>query len=279
MLEELERSLASSAAHLNQHPKDFLIAVIADGVAEGFSNFLAECITVNDAKQALALELAEEPEDASLQKVCKIEEICSRASLETIDSDALEEELKARQKSATNAQAVSAAIQPLVAAHEEARHWVFDDLFRAHALYREAGRGTLVLRNERHSDDTSVYHLRELCEEGTRLQAERDALSSRVLLSVEISSDSLVQCVSTLRAAGAFSFLSSSYRSAKRVFKSISRSGKFSKTDAVRCLDDFIAFRRKSQEFGSQAQASGVFGLHGRGLDTNFEFSHVWLSS
>jgi very-short-patch-repair endonuclease len=74
-----------------------------------------------------------------------------------------------------------------------------------------------------------------------------------------------------LRTTGAFGFLSPSYRSAKRVFKSISRTGKFSKSEAVRCLDDFLSFRRKSNDFATQAQVSGLFGLHGRGLDTNFE--------
>lgn len=271
VLEGLERCLATSADHLNQHTKDFLIAVIADGMPEALSGFIAECATVNDAEQALVLELTEEPDDASLQKVRKVEEICDRASLWTIDSEALAEELEARKKSAHNARAISAAIQPFVAAHEAACNWVFDDLSRAYALYREAGRDALLLRNEAHSDDGSVYHLRRFCEEGMRLQAERDALSGRVLLSVEISSDALVQCASTLRTAGMFSFLWASYRSAKRVAKSILRSGKFVRADAVRCVDDFIAFRRKSNEFGSQARASGMFGLHDRGLDTNFE--------
>ena len=270
-LEGLAQFLAGSSDLLQHHPKDLLIAVLTDGKASALSNFLSGCTAMAGAGEQLAVELSEDPDENALHKVKKVEEICLRASLPTIASGDLADLLEARKKAAGAARAVAAALQPLVQACEAARTWLLDDLVKAQALYREAGREAMALRSPRLADGNAAHHLRKLCDEGIGLQRERSALSERVTLTAEISVESLIECVSTLRTAGTFAFLSPRYRNAKKRFRSISRSPSYSKADAIRCLDDVIAFRRKSGEFIKQAEANKLFGMYYRGLDTEFE--------
>lgn len=271
VLQSLESSLVLCVNFGGQHPKSFLIDLLGEGHAESLSAFLGDCAALRRISDGLSGELSTELDEASLHKVRKVEEICERASLSTIDDGSLANQLEEKEKSANTALTISTVLEPLVAVCEAAKTWLFDDLANAFALYHEAGREAISLRSSNLSEEYAAFHLWKLCEEGLQLQRDRDALSARVTVSVEIPISALVESASALRQSGPFSFFSSSFRNAKRFFKSISRSGKYSKANAIRSLDDLIAFRRRTDEFLSQAEASGLFGLYYRGLDTKFE--------
>lgn len=271
ILEQLSQCLAACSDHLQRHPQSFLIEVLAEGKAGALVSFLEDCAELAATADRLASLLSDEPSEAALQNIRKVEEVCVRASLSTIDSGALAEQLESKRKSATTAYAISAALEPLTACCEYAKTWLLDDIAKAHALYRHVGPEALALKTAKHTEDNAAYHLRRLCEEGLQLQRERAVLSEQVTLVTEVSLDALLACAATLRTAGPLAFLSSSCRSAKRLFKSISRSGSYSKAEAIQCLDGLIAFRRRSDEFVKQAEASGLFGMYYRGLDTKYE--------
>ena len=271
VLEELVQALDKSSAHMQRHPKKLVTDVLAEGRANVLAAFLDRCAVMTAMAQKLSAQISGEADEATLDKIRKVEDICARASLSTIDSRNLAKQLETKKKFAGTARAISLALEPLIAACESTRTWLLDDLAKAHALYRAVGREAIVLRSSKLAEDNAAYHLQKLCEEGLQLQRERDALLDRVSLSVEVSHDALVQCVSVLRTAGPLAFLSSSYRNARRLFNSISRLGSYSKDQAIRCLDDLIAFRRKSVEFLKQAEASDLFGMYYRGLDTKYE--------
>jgi len=271
VLEELAQALDESSAHIQRHPKTFVTDMLAEGKANALAAFLDRCAVIAAMAQELVDQISGAADETTLHKIRKVEDICARSSLSTIDSHNIAEQLERKKKSASAARAISLALEPLIAVYASARSWLLDDLAKAHALYREVGHEAIVLRSSILAEDNAAYHLRKLCEEGLQLQRERDALIERVSLSVEVSLDVLVQCASVLRTAGPLAFFSSSCRSAKRLFKSISRSGSYSKDEAVRCLDDLIAFRRKSGEFLKQVEASGLFGRYYRGLDTKYE--------
>ena len=270
-LDKLKRCLVASGEHLQRHPHDLLVNLLAEDKPNVLASFLRDCATLASAADKLAFELTEEPDEAALQKLRRVDEVCMRASLATIDDSTLAEQLDSRRKFASTARAISAALGPLIAACDDAKNWRLDDIAKAQALYREVGREALSFRTARLLEDNAAYHLRKLCEEGIQLQRERTVLSERVTLSGEVSLDTLTACASVVRSAGPLAFLSSPYRNAKRLFRSISRSDKYSKTEAVQCLDNIISFQRRSDEFTHQAKASGLFGIYYRGLDTNYE--------
>jgi very-short-patch-repair endonuclease len=270
-LEGLAQCLAECCAHLRQHSKTFLIDLLADGKAAALSAFLQRCKDLTRVEQTLAAELSGDLDEAALNKVKKVEEICERRSLSTINTGKLNERLEATKKLVNTTRSIARALDPLVVACDAARTWLLDDIAKARTLYREVGREALALKNDKLAEENAAYHLRRLCEEGLPLQREHETLSAHLSLSVEVSVGALTDCVSIIRTAGTFSFLSSPYRNAKRLYKSISRSSSYSKAEAAQRLDDLIAFRRKSEEFAKQAEGSGLFGLYYRGLDTKFE--------
>jgi very-short-patch-repair endonuclease len=271
ILEELERALNESSGHIQRHPKKLLTDVLTEGRASAFATFLDRCATITATTRQLADQISGEADETTLLKIREIESICARASLSTIDRSKLAELLGRKKKSANDARAVSAALEPLITACESAKTWQLDDLAVAHTLYREVGREAIALRSDKLSEVNAAQHLRKLCEEGLQLRRERDALSERISFTADVSLDALVQCVSVLRTAGLFGIFSSSCRNAKRLFKSISRSRSYAKDEAISCLDDLIAFRRKSGLFLTHAEATGLFGIHYRGMDTKFE--------
>jgi very-short-patch-repair endonuclease len=271
VLEELAQALEESSGHMQRHPKTFIADVLAEGRASALAGFLDRCAAMTAMTQKLTEVISGELDEASLHKIREVEVICARASLSTIDNRNLAEQLEKKKSTASTGRAISLALDPLIAICDSARTWLLDDMARAHTLYREVGREAIILRSSKLAENNAVHHLQKLCDEGLQLQRERDTLSERVSLSIEVSIEALLQCVSVLRTAGPLAFLSSSYRNAKRLFRPLSRSRSFSKDEAIRCLDDLIAFQRKSGEFLKQAEASGLFGMYYRGLDTKYE--------
>lgn len=270
-LEALQEFLPTCTEHLQLHSSELVCEVLAEGKASLLASFLKECDDLSATEGRLVSELSEEPGAAALEKIRRLEEICVRASLSSISEGELAEESQTHRASANTARGIAAKLQPLVSAHEAAKNWSLDDIGRAHALCREVGREALALRTGKHSQEDAHFHLRRLCEEGQQLQRLRTSLSEKISLSADVPPGSLVACVSTFRSAGTFAFLSSKYREAKRLFRSISRSSKFSRAEAIQSLDEFLSFQRRSAEFNRQADASGLFGLYYRGLDTHFE--------
>lgn len=270
-LEELKQILTVCEGHWELHGQEFIVNLLIDGSAKDLASFLDECAGLSVEAQKLELEISGHLSEDALQEVRKIEAVCVRASLPTIDLAVLAELLKSERRSASTTSAILTALQPLVAACEAAQTWLLDDIARAHALCRSVGREALAFKNVRRLDEAAASQLRRLCEEGRQLRQERAALSEKIDMSSEVSLDVLVTCASTLRMAGSLSFLSPSYRKARRLFKSISRSGAYSNSTAIQCLDDLISFRRRSEEFIREARASGLFGAHFRGLDTRYD--------
>ncbi|MGD0421085.1 MAG: DUF4011 domain-containing protein [Xanthobacteraceae bacterium] len=270
-LETLHKHLTECAGHFRQHRQSFLVSLLSNGNAEAFATFLSQCSDFAKLRDALVPTLLIEPNEAALAKIGAIREICDRYSLSMIDIGVLTEQIDAKRKFANTARAISDALAPLVSTCEGARTWALDDLSQAHDLYRNVGSVAVSLRNNKHSEGNAAYILWRLCQEGLQLRKTREALSLRLFLSVEISQDALVECASTLRTAGSLGFLSPSYRKAKRLFKSICRSKQYSASEAVQSLDALVAFRRQLDNFEKQVGGSGYFGIHFRGLDTDFE--------
>lgn len=270
-LDNLASWLAETAELMKDYSKDFLSRILLEGNADALSKFLDRCSKLAEIHGTLGRELTAPADRHTLEKLRAIDRACSQATLPTVKISELEAILEAKQRTASAAQSLSEALQPLVTAYKAASTWFLNDLAKAYSIYRKAGRDVISLRNEKLAEENAAYHLLKLCQEGQHLVRDRGTLSARLTISTDIPIDTLVQCCTTLRSAGALSFLSSSYRSAKRLYRSISPFSTYSKFDAVKNLDDLIAFRRKVEEYLKRAENGGLFGIYYRGLDTKFE--------
>ena len=271
VLQAVAEGLATVCNELALHPKRLLLGLLLEGSAASLHNLVEQVTEHHAFTAALSEELIGSPDASLLSKLRTIEEICTRASLETINTPRLTEELQAKRKAAEIARRISAALRPLVEACEEARVWTLDDIAAAHALCKEAGRDALLLKTSAHIEELAAFNLRKLCDEGIALQQERDGLSTRIVLSAEVPLGKLAECASILRSAGTFSFLSPACRAAKRLYVSLSPSTKYVRAQAVQTLDELIVFRRKVEDHAARVQAGGLFGMHFRGLDTDYQ--------
>lgn len=98
VLEGVAQCLADCCVQLRQHKTAFLIDLLAKGQAEVLSAFLDRCKSLTADEEALAVELSGDLDQGALNKIRKIEEICERGSLWTINGRKLNEQLEATKK-------------------------------------------------------------------------------------------------------------------------------------------------------------------------------------
>src|SRR5262249_41609806 len=58
---------------------------------------------------------------------------------------------------------------------------------------------------------------------------------------------------------------------AKRLYRSIARTAKYGKQEAVNTLEALIAFRRRESQFNRHPHVTAAFGIHFRGIETEFD--------
>jgi very-short-patch-repair endonuclease len=262
-VEEAYRCLETLAAPL-------LAQILAAENASAYlERFIARCENV----QSSAAELSKAFRANLDRRTASIVRVAATTSndlkLATVNVERLETIRKERVSSLHISQAVARAIAPLVAIRPESRTWYLRDIAKARAFLKAAGREALMCRNSK--AQANVDLLQKLCEQAISLLNDRNALAERISFAADVTDSHLLECVSALRAAGPLSFLSSRYRSAKRLFRSMSKAPKYVWRDAIAALDALIAFRTQEGEFLAQATNSFVFGRFFRGLATDFQ--------
>lgn len=202
--------------------------------------------------------------------VDRISLICADAQIDTIDTDKLAADLQYARDALVSARESYELVQPLVKHVPDAGKWRFKDIVAAHHMVRSAGQLPLSLRTAQMAEPAALSILAELCTAGRALQNRKAALSTKASLPSDATADSLAADAATIRSSGLFSFLSSNYRNAIRRAHALSLSGKPDKASSAALLEEVASYRREEQVFLSSPQTAAVFGLHFRGVDTDF---------
>lgn len=269
-LSALKVDLANAQHHAKSCGMDVVINLLNGQGAETAKQFIERCASWQRQRTDLSNMLAVEPGVECLELISRTAEACERFRLSTVDPERLTEDLADRKKSLETARAISATLTPLVDNHPDGRSWTFGDIAKAHVLVKEAKRDSLLCRNMVTSEPDSISLLEILCAEGRQLRDQKAALSGRVSFTIETPTETLSECLSILRIAGAFSFLSPRYRRAKRLFRSISSGGKYTRQEAIVTLEALIGFQRREADYVQHSQASVAFGHRFKGIDTDF---------
>ena len=96
--------------------------LLGDGKGAALSAFLQQCKDLAGAELMLAAELSGDLDEAALSKVEKVELICGRGALSTINSGKLNEQLEATKKLVNTTRSIAKALEPLVAACHDGRN-------------------------------------------------------------------------------------------------------------------------------------------------------------
>ncbi|MCT8992209.1 DUF4011 domain-containing protein [Chelativorans sp. SCAU2101] len=269
-LEVLQKTLHRLLSLPSEVPQELCARLLDGGTLDRLSAFLSGCDETRESENELSEILEADLTDETLSLVKRVAEVCAKASLETLDLPELEAEIAIRRETLEKARGLEAVMAPLVRACPEAANWSFESVSKAHESIVAAGRDALMCRNTATADPAATMILRKLCSEGRALQAMRRELETCVSLSVEVSHQDLAQAISSLRSSGIFGFLSKEFRQAKKLARSLSRSSRFNKHEALEQLEALASYRLAEREFVENPQAIALFGLHFRGSGTDF---------
>ena len=270
-LSQIDVELEQAQRHIETHGPKLLIELLHGDNAQTAQRFIERCEAHQRKREEVLQVLAINPDADCIELISRAEEICERFSLNTIDLGTLAEELESKRKSIETARLVSSVLAPLVTSRPESSGWFLNDIATAYALVREAGQDAVLRRNTRTGEQDAPHLLQELCGQGRKLQAEKTELAGRVSFASEVSVEALSESASTIRAAGIFRIFSRRYHRAKRLFLSIARAPKFERQEALDTLEALISFRKRESEFTHHPYVMAAFGIHFRGVETEFE--------
>jgi very-short-patch-repair endonuclease len=270
-LAHIDAHLQAVDAYVEAYGAALMTALLTGQNAEAVRSFLERCEEHEREGDALSRVLAVPPDDNCIEMIAGVTAICERLSLSTIDLDSLADELQRCREAMSAVRSFTAVLAPLVSRRPGSRTWLLGDIATARSLFEEAGGDALLRRNAWMNEPDATRRLSHMCAEGRRLQAQKAKLANRVSFAAEVPIEALAECVATLRAAGRFSFLSSQYRAARRLFLSVARAARFDRPAAIETLEALIRFRGQEAEFNRRPHVRAAFGLHFRGADTELE--------
>jgi RecA/RadA recombinase len=246
------------------------LALLAKDAAAHLAAFIAGCENCAALERDLAALLAADVTAVIVAAVERIQSICRVNELETLDWNALQRGLESKRVSLQDSRTIASAMAPLISVKPEASEWSLAAIGKAAQIIATAGREALARRNTATNDPSALPLLQKLIVEGKSLQEERAELAKHVSFSIEAPVEALTGAIATLRGAGYFSLFSASFRSAKRLTQSLSLAERFDKRDALNQLEKLAGYRSRERSFLHNPQAVALFGLHFRGVDTDF---------
>ncbi len=257
-------------AALTETKPDLHLALLAKDAAARLATFIKDCEAHASTEQEFASVLAADATETVRTDMERVRAICRSNGIETLDWNALQTDLATKRETLQISRGLANRMAPLISVKPEAAEWNLAAVGRAAQAIYAAGREALMCRNTATNDPSALPLFQKLITEGRSLQAERAELSKQVSLSVDAPVETLSGAIAALRAGGLFAAFSGSYRNAKRLARSLSLAQRFDKQDVLDRLEKLAGYRSRERAFQLNPQAAALFGLHFRGVDTEF---------
>lgn len=240
------------------------------------TEFLEECTHFRAHQGTLDELFLDASNETWGDRLRSIKDLCSDYGVDTLDMGMLQ----SRQQMATarllRRKETFKKLRPFVDAYPESAAFSIETLRKARELVTATPRGVLALRNEITADPEAASVIEYAIKQGEEFLEKRRQLENVMSVTHDVSASELLALAVTISGAGPLSGLSSSFRSAKRTYLSLSRRGTFNKETAVTDIRSLIDWKEAEMKYCFDQQIARVFGLHFRGLDTDFEiFGHL----
>lgn len=247
-----------------------LAAVYSSADPAQFGKFLDHCRRYRKAAAALSPVLAD-PVDASIpERLRRLSRLCNDWKIPTLNSVThlswLDElgDLLAADKGAL------ATVANFVESFPVARAIPISYWSNAKTIVDSYDRHVLALRTDQIAEIGIFRLVRELAEAGQSLREEKNRLAALVSVEASATTAELRNHAGALRTKSWLSFLAPSYRAAKAFYSARSKSSDFASQEAARQLDELAKLRDAIEEFEQREQSRNLFGLHFRGIETDF---------
>ena len=248
----------------------FVSSLLSSGRPAELTAFLADCSRLQreDEELAALVETRHDIETATLLREAAA--TCAQHGIKTLDEAAWVEDLACRKEAQLSLERAQESLKAFIDYFPVAASIPVHVLAKAGQIVRSTDDVTLSVRSELIAGPGGTGLLDQLCQQGRELQGEREALARRITVETELSPAELRSHAGALRTAGAFGWMSPKVRAAKSIYAGLALAAGFDKTAAVEALQSLAKYREAAQQFSQDVQARSVFGLHFKGVDTDF---------
>ena len=155
--------------------------------------------------------------------------------------------------------------------HENSGEWPLKSLAELSRLIKADQNIVLDLRNSEFLDTFNLDIIERSWTEAEDLNETKDDLNKLFILDILPSPESISQLLTTIKTSNFLSFLSSSYRAAKRKYLSISKELAFDKSVSIERLTQLLEFSIERKRFETDSKLLALLGSRFAGLNTDFE--------
>ena len=239
--------------------------------AEVFVDFLEAC-RLCQTRNADTERVVRDPNDPQVSmSLRRISTICEEHGIDSLDVTEWQNHLSLTQRSTALIARAHEALQSFIDVFPAAGPIPTKDIRSANQLIRVTEPRVLAARSEVTADPNAITLLRHLGEKGRALCKQWQRISEVLSDRSDLTSSQLAAYITSLRNAGPVAWLSSSFRSAKRAYIAQSRRAKFDKDEAAQDLQDLAEWKEAARSFLDDPQARALYGIHFKGVDTDFD--------
>lgn len=263
-------TLEALAAELDQADAGLALLLFDEDEVPRVLTFLSNCEALRSKRQNLdqVLILNDGTDQAAMLREAGT--LCAENAIATLDGITLLAKLRTASDDLAGLEAAHKVLKSFVDFFPPAAEIPVNALAKAGEIVRSTDNAALVVRNDLVASAGGATLLAQLVQTGRELQSTRERLTSQLSTSTDLTVSEIRSHAEALRSAGAFGWMSPSVRAAKRAYLAHADGKKFEREAACKALMSLAAFKEASQRFGEDVQARTIFGLHFKGIETDF---------
>ncbi|MFB3041173.1 MAG: hypothetical protein ACE1ZS_05105, partial [Candidatus Poribacteria bacterium] len=245
--------------------------VCREGKLQTLTDFLDSCKRFQSEQEVLSHIFKDTTDETLGDRLRSARSLCSDFGFDTLDVEKLQFQQQEEVSHLAKCKKTHENLKPFVEACPESADFSISMLQKAQELVASTPRAVLALRNEITADPTAAGVVTHAKTQARELLKRREQLESVISVTQDISNAELTSLVVTISRAGLLRVFSSTFRSAKLTYLSLSRRSSFKKEAATEDIRSLIDWKEGERKYCSDQQVSTVFGLHFKGIETEFE--------
>lgn len=245
--------------------------VCREGKLQTLTDFLDSCKRFQSEQDVLSHIFMDSTEETLSDRLRSARSLCSEYEFDTLDVEKLQFQQQEEFSHLAKCKETHENLKPFVEIFPESANFSISMLQKAQELVSSTPRAVLALRNEITADPTTAGVVTNAKTQAGELLKRREKLESVISVTQDISNAELNSLAATISGAGLLRVFSSTFRSAKLTYLSLSRRRSFKKDAATEDIRSLIDWKESERKYCSDQQISTVFGLHFKGVETEFE--------
>jgi hypothetical protein len=269
-LERLGNLLTKLNADLPQLDRALVVRLCRMPASSGIGNFLKKCVKAQEGRDALLKIVRDPSHHAWPQTLKSIAALCRDNEMNSVEPAVWVEQVSTKAQVLSSRRDLHAKLQPFVEDAPQFRGCATEHLAKAGRIVRAAGKPVLVLRAPISSFAATSTLLQGVCQAGAALSARREGIRTSFAIMPDAAPAAVLECARVIRGAGFFGRFGKKFQKAKKLYVAHAKSP-FEKTKAAKELQEFSEWMQATSDYLNDPQTRALFGVHFKGLDTDFE--------